>query len=448
MVESANLILGALLLLATNGSIERESLHLIEDYHETDKSQIWHQVQYQNQHIGSYSETRTTTATGSFEVLRSLTFKLIPNRTTHVKTSLTFSSTFPYELLNAVETTEVNINSDVHTSHRKFEPILSGASHSKMTYFDTIPFDPRLIQERSNLAIATVDFNKGRVKQSNWQLSHIEEESSVLHWVHDRTATLLRVSSAGLMLESNTKSKINLQLSNREAATAWQSNPVLLSNTEISIPADKPIENQSELSGLKLRVESEHGELGDWHALLNAENEIYIDRSKRTPVTEPKVLHAALAATHPAIRTYTQQINVPNDVSKSAQLLHIVNYLHNEIEYQETSVQRTVDETISLKSGDCTEIADLFDAVASEIGWITRKRHGFTYHPPSQSFRMHAWNEVELDGFWLPVDATLNQVPADASHVPFPPANTLALLQSASNLQFEVLEQRHSTQLN
>jgi transglutaminase-like putative cysteine protease len=33
-------------------------------------------------------------------------------------------------------------------------------------------------------------------------------------------------------------------------------------------------------------------------------------------------------------------------------------------------------------------------------------------------FYLHAWTEVYL-GRWVPVDAMLNQFPADASHIPF-----------------------------
>ena len=33
---------------------------------------------------------------------------------------------------------------------------------------------------------------------------------------------------------------------------------------------------------------------------------------------------------------------------------------------------------------------------------------GYAYDPQSQSFGGHAWNEVVVDGYWLPVDPTWN----------------------------------------
>jgi transglutaminase-like putative cysteine protease len=34
-----------------------------------------------------------------------------------------------------------------------------------------------------------------------------------------------------------------------------------------------------------------------------------------------------------------------------------------------------------------------------------------------QAFGGHAWNEVAIDGSWIPVDPTWNQVQVDATHI-------------------------------
>lgn len=442
-------MLTTLVFVSTFASPDRGMPEILDQVHADDRNHVWYQVLYQDQHIGSYTEARSITKSGTLEVRRMLNFKLIPNRATRVETVLTFSSDFPYALQRARETTEVETNFELHLSEREYQPKPSVEStKTQMTYFDTLPFLPELLQDRTNLNVASVDFGRSQVKQANWQLTRRDEESSVSHWVQDKADASVRVLKNGVVADSSTPSNINLRLATRTESEAWQTNPTLLSNSEIAIPSDKPIRNHETLSLLKLQVTSTTGEFGDWQNLVSDDKFIYIDRSQpqRADLTEARL--PGIRVQDPAIQKFIENANLPETASASTQVRHLVNYLHNEIEYQESSVQSTIEETVARKFGDCTEFSDLFDAIAMEIGWLTRKRHGLAYHPPTQTFRMHAWNEVVLDGYWVPIDATMNQVPADASHVPFPPTNMLALLRDAPNLQFEVLEQRHTEQLN
>ncbi|MBU0481207.1 MAG: transglutaminase-like domain-containing protein [Proteobacteria bacterium] len=73
--------------------------------------------------------------------------------------------------------------------------------------------------------------------------------------------------------------------------------------------------------------------------------------------------------------------------------------------------------TLRMKKGDCNEHAALFAAMARNAGIPTRIVAGVTYH--QQSFYYHAWNEVCLDGQWLSLDTTKNQIPADVTHIKF-----------------------------
>jgi len=78
----------------------------------------------------------------------------------------------------------------------------------------------------------------------------------------------------------------------------------------------------------------------------------------------------------------------------------------------------SVREVIRRRKGDCTEHALLFTCLARAQGVPTREVGGFMYMGDDvKAFGLHAWNEVVLDGVWVPVDATFDQVPADATHV-------------------------------
>jgi transglutaminase-like putative cysteine protease len=77
-------------------------------------------------------------------------------------------------------------------------------------------------------------------------------------------------------------------------------------------------------------------------------------------------------------------------------------------------------EVLRTKVGDCNEHTALFVALARSIGIPARINAGLVY--VHGAFYYHAWPEVYIDegsarGLWLPVDPTLNQFPADATHL-------------------------------
>ena len=88
-------------------------------------------------------------------------------------------------------------------------------------------------------------------------------------------------------------------------------------------------------------------------------------------------------------------------------------------------------EVLRTKVGDCNEHTALYVAMARALGIPARIAVGLVYI--HGAFYYHAWPEVYLDegsgltegsgpgaessGLWLPVDPTLNQFPADATHL-------------------------------
>lgn len=77
-------------------------------------------------------------------------------------------------------------------------------------------------------------------------------------------------------------------------------------------------------------------------------------------------------------------------------------------------------EVLRTRVGDCNEHTVLFVALARSLGIPARISVGIVY--VRGAFYYHAWPEVYVDegngrGLWLPVDPTLDQFPADATHV-------------------------------
>ena len=66
--------------------------------------------------------------------------------------------------------------------------------------------------------------------------------------------------------------------------------------------------------------------------------------------------------------------------------------------------ESTVPEIFESNQGDCTEKALLFTTLARAVGIPTREVYGLMYLPHENRFERHAWNEVIVDGKWIPVD--------------------------------------------
>jgi transglutaminase-like putative cysteine protease len=77
-------------------------------------------------------------------------------------------------------------------------------------------------------------------------------------------------------------------------------------------------------------------------------------------------------------------------------------------------------EVLRTRVGDCNEHTALYVALARAAGLPSRIAVGLVHL--HGAFYYHAWPEVYVEervgrGLWLPVDPTLNQFPADATHI-------------------------------
>jgi hypothetical protein len=105
-------------------------------------------------------------------------------------------------------------------------------------------------------------------------------------------------------------------------------------------------------------------------------------------------------------------------------------------------------EVLRTKVGDCNEHTALYVALARAASIPARIAAGLVYI--GGGFYYHAWPEVFVEGppgrgLWLPVDPTLNQFPADATHIRLARGGLdrqAALLPLIGALKMEVLELR------
>jgi len=98
----------------------------------------------------------------------------------------------------------------------------------------------------------------------------------------------------------------------------------------------------------------------------------------------------------------------------------LVRYVNDYLEKKPTVSLPSALEVLRTRVGDCNEHTALYVAMARALGLPARIAVGMVYL--RGAFYYHAWPEVfaaEADGrgLWLPVDPTLNQFPADPTHI-------------------------------
>jgi hypothetical protein len=97
----------------------------------------------------------------------------------------------------------------------------------------------------------------------------------------------------------------------------------------------------------------------------------------------------------------------------------LVRYVNALIEKKPTMSLPSAIEVLRTRVGDCNEHATLYVAMARAAGVPARLVTGLVQL--RGAFYYHAWAEVYIatktSGLWLPVDPTLNQFPADATHL-------------------------------
>jgi hypothetical protein len=98
----------------------------------------------------------------------------------------------------------------------------------------------------------------------------------------------------------------------------------------------------------------------------------------------------------------------------------LVRYVHAILEKKPTLSLPSALEVLKTRIGDCNEHTALYVAMARSLGLPARIAVGLVHL--RGAFYYHAWPEVWVEesrgrGLWLPVDPTLNQFPADATHV-------------------------------
>jgi transglutaminase-like putative cysteine protease len=178
------------------------------------------------------------------------------------------------------------------------------------------------------------------------------------------------------------------------------------------------IENfdEPDLQGAGQRVDGEIIEVRDPRELVPGPRDPDLERHLQP---EPLIESDAEPIRAEAERGVALATNDPR--SRAERLLR---HVHSLLEKKPTVSLPSALEVLKTRVGDCNEHTTLYVAMARSLGLPARVAVGLVHMSGSMggAFYYHAWAEVWIAegdgrGLWLPVDPTLNQFPADATHV-------------------------------
>lgn len=152
------------------------------------------------------------------------------------------------------------------------------------------------------------------------------------------------------------------------------------------------------------------------------------------PITDPRIVKLAKDAVGDA-QTPTEKLR------------RLVRFTHNYIAPAMTATLPQVHDVLDRKKGDCKSYALMLANLARASGIPTREVSGLLYVGDDyKAFGGHAWNEVALDGVWVPVDASLDETDINATHISFGSEQRAIanLLNTLGKLSFHLVEVKHA----
>ena len=120
----------------------------------------------------------------------------------------------------------------------------------------------------------------------------------------------------------------------------------------------------------------------------------------------------------------------------------ILEWVFNNLEKTPVVSVPDAKEILVVKKGDCNEHATLMTALLRAAGIPAKTVVGLVYK--DGKFYYHAWNEAYINQ-WISMDATLNQMPADATHIKLISGGIeqqIQLVGVIGNLEIDILDYR------
>jgi hypothetical protein len=221
------------------------------------------------------------------------------------------------------------------------------------------------------------------------------------------------------------------------------------------VKIDKGLGSTSKVAELIVEVDREHAEVfqnGPRQCVVSSDNGSLLLKVGKKYGKEQKATEAeikeSLAETnrypisHPKIKALAEKVTA-GATTDEQKVAKIVAFAHDFVKPHLAASDPQIHDLLEKKQGDCKSYALLFNNLARAAGVPSREVSGLLYVGDDyQSFGGHAWNEVVLNGMWVPIDACWNETEVNATHVCFGSEHraTKNLLNTLGKLSFRLVE--------
>jgi len=273
------------------------------------------------------------------------------------------------------------------------------------------------------------------------------------HGIHYRT--LMR--DDGVVVETEMMGMMKLRLEPERIAKSQGVTPDVLT-LSLAVP-NEPIQTPRSVRELELRIDLPRipETFTDGHVELMRKASDYVEIRLTSPPLEQR-RGTEIAPVSALAPTALIQSNAPGIISKAKEITRgskskhetierLVKYVSGTLKKEYRAALSNALDVLKDPTGDCTEHAVYFVALARAVKIPSRIVVGLTYTAMGKGgFGGHAWAEVLYRGAWHPVDPTFGQLSADATHIPLGIGNLADITHVAAligQVRVRVLDVQH-----
>ena len=376
-------------------------------------------------------------------------FNVLDNKPVTTSKTLIFSKLSPHQLLQAnyrtiKKSTDNEIEAALIDEHYTVS-IRRGSEKSKKKYqWDFYLADylsvelwlnSRAPKQYDKKVGKTLDLENFRVVNRTYKIGEINNRGYVIENASPISSTKIQLDENYQPLNLTMAGIFDISISDRKRATSLSN---IASKNSLFIPLDQRIVHPTGLSDLRLRIQ-----------LVDNKSDGIIETIPDTlssfsdSTTDPNTIKSYLAETirYPIHNPRLSNLDgSPTEVSSLSDINRLVNYVNSLLQYKENKAVGSVLKSLELGYGECTDFTDLFTTLARSHSIPARPVYGIAYKDGSRpGFMFHSWNEIYLQDQWIPIDATWNQSPADATHIALSDDQYSALLLLSSTKSVQLI---------
>ena len=423
------------------------------------QAERWYGVSLHGADIGHF-RTLGRMARAGYRFESELVFRLGTGPRTRIVETFVFDGQAPHPLVAAEHDYVSADNSTRVRIERRHGGDLAASVNGQITELDWdyrlkdyLAVETWLARDRAvgdALDSQSIDFDRLSLKRESWRVVGSNDTG---YRIRNRGASIMQLDANHLPVRLRIANLFEMTLADASwTARAWRRDAPASDARMYDVGIDQPLDSPRDLTRLLLRVRAEDAiDMTSWPMLRrDAAGDLLLEsqRDARRPADPDEITALSVPTTvHPAADPAIGRLarRAASGLTEPArQVEALVHFVHGYIDYAEEDSARTVLNVLRDRRGDCTEYANLLTTMARTLGYAARTVTGLAYDAEAQAFALHNWSEVAVEGWWIPVDPTWDQVPVDAGHLRLPDKPGLAVFGLLPGIEFELLEAEYA----